>query len=311
MNKKIKFLALIMAFVVLASSFVTSCAHKKGDEASIETKTTASTTQQTTITTTTEATTIDYHDKELEQIITDAIPTNNGEWSVYYKNLSDGKFVSINNKKMVSASLIKLFIMGMVYDQINSGKLEQTDEIDELMDLMITISHNDSSNRLVEIAGDNDFQAGMGLVNNYALSIGCPDTEQQRNMLDSRPVPVKEQNYTSVEDCGKLLEMIYNKQCVSPEFDEHMLDLMLHQQRDWKIPAGLPSGVKVANKTGELSTVENDVAIIFTDNADYILCVISNDLTSTGSAQNSISNISTVVYDYVTKKLLVGKYENQ
>lgn len=39
-----------------------------------------------------------------------------------------------------------------------------------------------------------------------------------------------------------------------------MIDLMLGQQRRSKIPAGLPSQISVANKTGESPGVENDSA---------------------------------------------------
>ena len=239
-------------------------------------------------------------DKKAQAIIQEKLPTDNGKWAVYYKNLKTGKTCSINNHKMVSASLIKLFIMAMVYDEIEKGNLEDTDEIEELMEKMITISHNDSSNELVAIAGGDNFKAGMKKVNAYAASIHCPDTEQQRNMLDSRPKPIPEQNYTSVKDCATLLEKIYHKKCVSPQADEKMLNYLLHQERTWKIPAGLPEGVKVANKTGELSTTENDVAIVFTDKGDYILCVISNELESTQAAQEAIRQISASVYEYVS-----------
>lgn len=303
-----KSLLTIVSVIVALSLLFCSCSiaknvnKKKGPSTTITRATTKPKT--TTALTTTEATTTTNpadvgKDLELEKIIKDSIPDKNGEWAVYYKNLKDDKAVTINSKRMVSASLIKLFIMGTVYSKINSGELKRTNEIDNLLEKMITISHNDSSNTLVEIAGGGDFKYGMSQVNNYAMMLECLDTEQQRNMLDSRPKPIKEQNYTSVKDCGVLLEKMYKGELVSKEYDKEMLDLMLHQQRTWKIPAGLPKGTKVANKTGELSDTENDVAIVFTDKADYILCVMSNNVNSVGNAQNSISKISTVVYDYV------------
>ena len=241
-------------------------------------------------------------DKAMLKIIQQHLPKDSGKWAVYYKNLKDNRTVSIQNKKMVSASLIKLFIMATVYEEIEQGNLKDTENIEQLMEKMITVSHNDSSNELVRIAGGGDFQKGMKTVNDYARKIGCPDTEQQRNMLDDRPVPIPEQNYTSVKDCGTLLEKIYCKQCVSAAADKKMLDYLCRQERTWKIPAGLPEGVKSANKTGEMSTTENDVAIVFTPQADYILCVISNDVKDTQSARESIRDISAAVYARVTEK---------
>ena len=64
-----------------------------------------------------------------------------------------------------------------------------------------------------------------------------------------------------------------------------MLNLLKQQERTWKIPAGLPQGVKSANKTGELPDTENDAAIVFGETADYILCVMAQGLANTSQAQ--------------------------
>ncbi|MBR2278191.1 MAG: serine hydrolase [Eubacterium sp.] len=286
--KKILCLVLALAFVFSGCSVLKRNTDKSTTEHSTE----------ATSAVTTETTTADSRDTALEAVIKSHVPDDNGDWAVYCKNLKTGQYTSINNKKMVSASVIKLFIMATVYDQINKGKLQDTDEIESLMEQMITVSHNESSNKLVAITANGDFKEGMKNVNAYAQSIDCPDTEQQRDMRDSRPKPIPQQNYTSVDDVGKLLEMIYNKECVSEKYDQKMLDYMLQQQRTWKIPEGLPKGTKVANKTGELSDTENDVAIVFTDKADYILCVMSNNVQPL-QAQESIRNISKAVYDYI------------
>lgn len=58
-------------------------------------------------------------------------------------------------------------------------------------------------------------------------------------------------NMTSAKDCGVLLERIYKGRCVSKKYSGKMLAFLKQQQRKWKIPAGLPSGVASANKTGK------------------------------------------------------------
>lgn len=221
-----------------------------------------------------------------------------GDWSVYVKNLDTDASFAIGNDKMVSASLIKLFIMAAVYEELDAGTLARTQDITNQLTQMITISHNEASNELVAALGGGDFQAGMQHINDYAASHGFPDTEQQRDMKDSRPVPIPEQNYTSVQDCGVLLEQIYRKTCVSEEADAEMLALLLAQTRRSKIPAGIPDLCEIANKTGELSDTENDVAIVFSPACDYILCVMSNNLSDTAAAQAMIREISSVVYGY-------------
>lgn len=241
----------------------------------------------------------------LKENIENEIAGYDGSWSVYAEDLESGERISVNNKKMVAASLIKLFIMAKVYEEIEKGTILEEDVSADLYN-MITVSDNEASNRLVAILGGGTytdmygeaFQAGLSEVNGYAMRVGFTDTEQQRDMKNSRPNPISEENYTSVADCGKLLGDIYRGEAVSKEASEKMMELLKKQTRRWKIPAGLPGGVECANKTGELSNVENDVAVVFSPAGDYVLCIMSNDLTASGQAQANIVKISEMVYSY-------------
>lgn len=246
--------------------------------------------------------------KELELSINDYIQDKEGKWAIYVENLSDGSNLEINNCKMVSASLIKLFIMANVYAEVEKGNILIEDVKADLHN-MITVSDNEASNVLVAKLGggkytdmyDIYFQNGIKQINEYAANIQCYDTEQQRDMKNSRPNPISEQNYTSVSDCGKLLSRLYRQELVSPSADCEMLELLKQQTRKNKIPSGLPDGVICANKTGELSDVENDVAIVFSPNVDYILCIMSNDVPNTANARGCIVGISELVYSYFNK----------
>lgn len=233
---------------------------------------------------------------ELEEMIS----SYDGEWAVYVYDLDTNEFLNINSHAMKSASTIKLFIMATVYDKVASGELELTENINSLMKQMITISHNESSNELVRLlspTGDNH-EEGMKVVNQYTSMHGYADTNQGRDMLDYREIPAKGENYTSVRDTAFLLREIYRGTCVNEEFSQRMMDLLKDQERTWKIPAGLPQGIESANKTGELSDVENDSAIIFGEKTDYILSIMSENLTDTVSAQKNIQEISSIVYQY-------------
>ena len=104
-------------------------------------------------------------------------------------------------------------------------------------------------------------------------------------------------NHTSPKDCARLLERIYDGTCVSQEASQQMLDLHLAQQIDTKIPAGLPEEAEAANKTGETDEAQHDAAIVFGAETDYILCVMSEDLSDTEEAQERIREISGCVYE--------------
>ncbi|MDR1017376.1 MAG: serine hydrolase [Lachnospiraceae bacterium] len=235
---------------------------------------------------------------KLQNKISDITSNSQGTWSVYVKDLKTGAKCSINDSKMVSASLIKLYVMGAVYQKINDGTLEQTDEINRLLHDMITVSSNEDTNLLVTKVGDGNEALGMKRVTEYAKGIGCKFTSQGRDLQDVRNIPPPGENYTSVGDCGIVLEDIYRKNCVSTEASLEMLNLLKGQTRTSKIPAGVPKGTITANKTGELHDTENDVAIILAPKTDYILCIMSNNLTDTSIARANIVKISKTVYNY-------------
>ena len=67
-------------------------------------------------------------------------------------------------------------------------------------------------------------------------------------------------NRCSAKDIGLLMERIYRWKAVSRTYSAQMRDLLLQQERRWKIPTGLPSGIKCANKTGETDSYQHDAA---------------------------------------------------
>lgn len=210
-----------------------------------------------------------------------------GTWSVYAKDLtSNSDIASVNaDAKMQSASVIKLFIMATAYDEMAKGNMVPT-EVSSDIKLMITQSENFATNRMID-------RLGFDKINNYIRSNGYTNTELNRYMLKSN---ANGDNYTSSKDAAKILENIYNHKCVSYEASEQMMAYLKAQQLRSKIPDGVPSGVQTANKTGELDNVENDAAIVFKDNAPYVLVVMSSGLSDTAKARQNIVDISKIVY---------------
>ena len=91
-------------------------------------------------------------DEKLETILKQVqsqLPAENGTWAVFISDLVNGTEGSLNDQKMQAASLIKLYIMGAVYenyDQI-TGQYGR-DSVDSNLYSMITVSDNDAANNL-------------------------------------------------------------------------------------------------------------------------------------------------------------------
>ena len=164
-----------------------------------------------------------------------------------------------------------------------------------------TVSDNDAANRLVELLGNGDFNVGKEVVNAFCSANGYNNTHLGRRFMDTNPA---DDNYTSSSDCRKILSDIYNGVCVNSEASEKMLQFLSAQTRKGKIPSGIPSGIQSANKTGEMpegygfGCIENDIAIVFGEQQDYVICILSNDLGGRNeSAIERIRNISSYVYE--------------
>lgn len=245
-------------------------------------------------------------DEKMDTLVTQVqsqLPGANGSWSVYICDLAGGSEATINDSPMQAASLIKLFIMGAVYENYDSLSQQYgSATLDSYLTPMITVSDNDAANSLVSCLGGGDSTAGMQKVNSFCQSHGYTNTSMGRLLLASNEFG---DNYTSAYDCGKFLKEIYQicsgtTQTPSLLHAEEMYSLLKQQQRTNKIPAALPEGVSVANKTGELSDVENDAGILYNAQGgnDLVIVFLSQNLSSPGEAQNTIAQLSRSIYLY-------------
>ncbi len=232
------------------------------------------------------------------------------KWSVEVVDLNSGSCLDINGKTAFqSASVIKVFIMGAVYERAVYAEecrkeqifmKEQYDgELKDLLSHMITISDNEAANELVERLGEGDFEKGAAVVNEFCREHGFEETHLGRRFLEESP---KEENLTSASDCAEFLTAVYRGTLINQEASEKMLKLLKAQSRTGKIPAGIPESIETANKTGEiaagygLGTMENDIALVLHEKTPYVLCVFSNEIEENQKAQEKIREISEEVY---------------
>ena len=66
---------------------------------------------------------------DLEKQIRNLIAGYDGTWSVYVKDLQTGQSFSINIQQMYPASVIKLFTMAGIYNEISTGHLDENSTV--------------------------------------------------------------------------------------------------------------------------------------------------------------------------------------
>lgn len=248
-------------------------------------------------------------DEQLTALLQDLMKerTYSGDCSVGVVDLTSKAGAYIDSHSMQAASLIKLYIAGAIYENIENGLIPKTDNIDALLSIMISQSDNDAANSLVTILGEDDVVLGMQRVNEYCLKHGFEDTHMGRLLLASND---EDDNFTSVSDVTLFMEMIYEGK-LAGSID--ILAYMKEQERTAKLPAGIPEGIITANKTGELADVENDAMIVLSPQHPYVICVMCQYVEGTADAREWMTKVSGDVYNYYMEGLpdTVSNVENE
>ena len=109
-------------------------------------------------------------------------------------------------------------------------------------------------------------------------------------------------NPGSPRDMAELLAMVAESRCASAPSCRLMIEIMSRQEWREKIPAGLPPGLLVANKTGGVSGTSNDAAIVYTPSgAPLVMVVYCKGLGSGAKARASqaIADIAAELYEHL------------
>ena len=235
----------------------------------------------------------------LDKKLREELENKSGDWSLYLYRLDTDEEIAINaDQPMVSASLIKLYIAGCYLERVKKGKLD--DNYDYQLFKMLSESDNGATNTLIDVLG-------MDRINRFMKKHHFKAGKLNRKML----VQNGTENYTSSADCGKVLREVYNWDYVNPDSSGRVMRALWAQipRNRQKIPAGVPSDIETANKTGELYThdqngtgitVQNDAAVIFAPDHPYIL-VIMTAVPGGGEGQlhSEIAGLSAQAYEAI------------
>lgn len=78
--------------------------------------------------------------------------------------------------------------------------------------------------------------------------------------------------------------------------------ILRKQEFNEGIPAGLPKGVQVAHKTGSITKVYHDAALVSPPNRKpYVIVVLTRGLAEEKRAHQLVAAISRVIYDALVK----------
>jgi len=270
----------------------------------------------------------------LKKKISSELTKNKGTFAVAYKDLSSGEELLINEKiSFHAASTMKTPVLIEAYKQAAAGKFKIEDsilvknefksivdrslyslnakddsEVDlytkenkkvkiyDLLYLMIIKSSNLATNLIIDLVGAKN-------ANNTMQEMGASDIQVLRGVEDTKAYRKGLNNTTTAYDQMLIFSEMANGKIVSQESSDAMINILLDQKFNDKIPAKLPKDVKVAHKTGWITGVNHDAGIVFLpDGRKYVLVLLSKDLENDQAAVESMAKISKLIYTYFDRK---------
>ncbi len=180
-----------------------------------------------------------------------------------------------------------------ILDAYNPG---DTISVDRLAHAMIEQSDNTASNVLISYLG-------LDRIADTIHRAGLTKTQLHRHFMDVSAIMHHSENLSTARDMGVLLyqiergahEAVYT--VASPASCRAMIEIMLRQEDRDKLARGLPPGVPLANKTGEIDGVRNDIGIVDPfGEAPYVIAVLTKDLNDFSLGNIAIRRISKAVH---------------
>lgn len=249
-----------------------------------------------------------------------------GHVSVSLIDLETDRRVHINeNESMHAASTMKVPVLMELFRQVDAGRFAAddsvvvTNEFTSIADGSRYTLDTDRDTEIIERLGRpmslRRLATGMTIISsnlatNILIDVITADSVQQtmarlgaegmqvlRGVSDTPAFQAGMNNMATSAAFARTLEAIARCEINTRQSCDAMLEILEGQRFRTQIPAGLPDGVRVANKTGSITGIRHDGAIIFPEGrAPYILVVLTRDMESPEAANRIAADISRMVW---------------
>lgn len=250
----------------------------------------------------------------LEKIVKNVLKYDENNFGIVINNLKTGERYYLNKDKTFdTASLYKLWVMTVAYEQIEDRKIKLrdvlTDDVDSLnKKFNISTKSAELTEGTVSWPVQNALEQMIMISDNYSALLlsekiglsNVSDFLQKSNLLSSKIGNADKNPITTASDIGNFLVKLYNGELANTDDTNEMIRLLKNQQVNTKLSKNLPNDTVIAHKTGELDGFSHDVGIVYTEKGNYIIVMLSK-ADNVFDANNKIAEISKEVYEYFTK----------
>jgi beta-lactamase class A len=225
-------------------------------------------------------------------------------------NLDTGEKFELNqNQLFESASLYKIFVALTVYYDMAGGRLNPDDQITLIPD---ADAHDEDGYTIVSVG--NSLPVSTLL---EKMIINSNNTAGLMLLFQVRPARMAQiaadmgftgSNFSDTynfrvtpADLDLYFSRLADLKLMGARYDQPLLDLLSQSLPRDRIPAMLPEGTHVANKTGNLTGIINDAGIIWLPNGNRLIVSVLTHHVDEDAARQFIAELSLAAYNYYNK----------
>jgi beta-lactamase class A len=265
-------------------------------------------------------------DLKLKTTIEERIRKSGAEVAIAFRTLDGHAAYSFHQEEPFhAASTMKIPVMIELFHQARQGKLElddallvhnefhsladgsiytldpaddsetdlykaagQTRTLRQLCELMITASSNLATNLMIEKLRVENIRATVH-------SLHADGMHVLRGVEDNKAFSKGLNNTTTADGLLELLAAIARGEAVDQESSSQMVEILKRQKFNEGIPAGLPAGTPVAHKTGEITKIHHDAAIVFAPKP-FVLVILVRGLADPKDSAALMADITRQIY---------------
>jgi beta-lactamase class A len=242
-------------------------------------------------------------------------------------DLTSGEEIGrLEDREFPTASTIKLAILYELFKQADAGKLriDSSAPLDRqhavggsgilnalgtptlsLRDhavLMMAISDNTATNVLID-------RVGLASVSARMESIDLRTVKLRRRMMDAAAAARGDENVAAPRDIVRLMRVLNAGEGLSPASHAELVKILAVGSGGY-LRRGVPAGVQVLSKSGELEGVRVDAATVRLERP-YAIAVMTTYLKDEADGERAITSVSRAVYDYFSRLAAGSEYGRQ
>jgi beta-lactamase class A len=171
----------------------------------------------------------------------------------------------------------------------------KTMRVDELALHMIATSSNLATNLLLDLVGLETVQRTLDelRVDGIDVTRGVEDERAFENGIINR---------VTADGLVQLLRLVAEERAFSSDLSREMLEVLHAQEFKRGIPARLPGAVRVAHKTGEISTIAHDAGVVYPpDRKPYVIAILTEWAPEATGRSSTIAEVSRAVFEMLTQ----------